>query len=244
MFRNGASVALEFVWELVLPPHAHPCYDKLFSPMKTALLIRFCVIGLIVAGIVYLAIKLPSMDVGSQFALTVIGGTILGILAVKYLVPRIGDAVGNFFYSPGEAAVSDESSEAAAKLAQGDYQGAIAAYQAILDETPDDTHSINEIAKIRMQHLGDPLGALTYLQEQLEGRDWVEDDAAFLMFRIAELHQEPLHDYAAAEEVLQQVIAEFPHSRHSSNAHHRIHEVQHAQYKARSQPRPKPGTHA
>lgn len=241
MFRRWASSALDFVLEVVLHDRATPCYDHRQSFMNPTLFIRLCVTGLIVLGGVYLVVKLPSMDVGSQFVITVIGGTILGILAVKYVVPRIGDAVGTLFYSSGETIGPDNSVVASAKVAQGDYAGAIAEYEALLKEEPDNTLFIYEIAKIRAHMLDDPQSALNFLQEQLEGRDWTEDDAAFLMFRIAELHVDAFSDFTSAESVLQQVIAEFPNTRHSANAHHRIHEVQHAQMKARSHFHPKPG---
>ena len=210
--------------------------------MKTTLLLRLCGYGLITVVVVYLAVKIPSMDVGSQFALTVIGGTILGLLAVKYLVPRIGDAVGTFFYSSGEVIVPDDSMKAAAKVAQGDYEGAIEEYLTILKEKPDNTLAIQEIAKIRAHKLGNPKAALAFLQKKLEGQDWSEDAAAFLMFRMAELNVDPLQDYAAAEAVLQQVIADLPNTRHSANASHRMHEVQQAQFEALSQSRPKSGS--
>lgn len=211
---------------------AIPLLGLCYTTMKSTLLIRFCVTGLILLGAVYLTLKLPSMDVGSQFVLTVIGGTILALLAVKYVVPRIGDAVGTYFYSSSEIAAPQDSIKAAAKLAQGDYTGAISEYEADLREKPDDLVAIQEIAKIRSLKLGDPEGAVVFLQQQLEGRDWTEDGAAFLMFRIAELYVDCLHDHATAEGVLQQVISEFPNTRHSANAHHRIHEVQQAQFKA------------
>ena len=207
--------------------------------MKPALIIRYCLFGLIALGLVYLGLKLPSMDVGSQFVLTVVGGTVIAIVAVKYFVPRFGDWVGTFFYSAGEVIVPDDTMKAAAKVAQGDYEGAIAEYEKMLSENPDNTLAIQEIAKIRAQKLGEPEKALLFLQQQLENRDWTEDGAAFLMFRIAELYQETLHDYAAAESVLQQVIADLPNTRHSANAHHKIHEVQEAQFKAMSAHRPK-----
>lgn len=208
--------------------------------MKPGLLLRYALYVLLAAGIIYLAVKLPSMDVGSQFAITVIGGVIVGLLAVKYLVPRIGEAAGNFFYSSGAVVEQDDFQRASAKVAQGDYAGAVAEYEAWLEEKPDDTLAIQEAAKLKAQKLGDPAGALHFLEERLQGREWTPDQAVFLMFRISELHLD-MHNYAAAETVLQQVVSEFPKSRYSSNAKLRLSEIREVEFKAMTQGRLKTG---
>lgn len=205
--------------------------------MNLTLVKRLCIIGLLVVGGIALAQKLPKLDVGSQFALVLLGGAAIAVMVAKWIVPIMGDAVGTFFYSSGEVATPSENMQAAARLAQGDYEGAIAEYQSILESKPDDTLAIAEITKIRAEKLHDPQGALSFIQQQLESRDWSADNAAFLMFRIVELHMHVLHDFARAQSVLEQVITSFPNTRHSANAHHKIHEVQQAQFKAVSQSR-------
>jgi outer membrane protein assembly factor BamD (BamD/ComL family) len=51
------------------------------------------------------------------------------------------------------------------------------------------------------------------------------------MFRMIEIHLEKKKDYDKAREALNEVIAKFPNTRHSANAHHKISEVEQAQYK-------------
>ena len=205
---------------------------------------RACVLGMLVIGCTAVIIKMRSLDVGSQFAITILGGCVVAIVIAKIVVPRLGDAVGTFFYSSSAVATPEQGTQASARLAQGDYEGAILEYESILRGQPDDTLAINEIASIRAHKLGDVRGALDFLQQQLEARDWPEDSAAFLMFRIVDLQLEMLHDYAGAQSVLEQVVTTFPNTRHSANAHHKIHEIQQAQFKAAAAERLKHSSHS
>jgi len=121
--------------------------------------------------------------------------------------------------------------KAAACISQGDYPGAIGHYEKMLEDKPDDPFPVAEIAKVYAERLHDPQAALKVLEEHLQSKDWPVDDAAFIMFRIADAHLTHLHDYEAAHDMLQQVIGNFPNTRHSANANHKIHEVEQAQYK-------------
>ena len=50
------------------------------------------------------------------------------------------------------------------------------------------------------------------------------NDAAYFMFRLAELYDEDAHDRDSAVSILNQVMEQFPESRHSANARHKLHE--------------------
>ena len=130
--------------------------------------------------------------------------------------------------------------KAAAKMAAGDYHGAIEEYQKALAEKPDDTFTISEIAKIKADKLGQPDEALTYLQENLESREWPQDDAAFLMFRVADIYTNA-ESWEGAKITLEQIIGDFPGTRHSSTAKHRISELDQAQFKKLQAQRAKDG---
>ena len=56
------------------------------------------------------------------------------------------------------------------------------------------------------------------------------DDAAFIMFRISDVYMTHLHDFGAARDMLEQVIGNFPNTRHSANAHHKITEIEQAEF--------------
>lgn len=170
----------------------------------------------------------------------VIGGT-AALLAAKFVLPAIGDAVGNFFYSSGEQVRPTEGMRAAAKLAQGDYEGAIAEHEKALADNPKQSFPVAEIAKICAEKLEDPRRALAVLRQHLEKTEWPEDDAAFLRFRMVDIHVDNLKDYDSAQDLLRQLITDFPNTRHSANAHHRLNEVQQAQFRALSEQRLKGG---
>ena len=114
--------------------------------------------------------------------------------------------------------------DARAKVAQGDYEGAIEAFKVAAQADPLNRMPWIEIAKIYRENLEDPRAALTTLRTALEGQEWQVNDAAYLMFRVAELYDEDLQDRASAQSILLQVTEQFPNTRHSANARHRLHE--------------------
>lgn len=200
--------------------------------MNTTVIIRFCVVALIVVLAVLGWQAIDKENPGGQLIYMIVVGVAGGLAGVKYLIPWIGDALGTFFFSSGEEVVMDDTMKAAAKLAQGDYEGAIAEYEKIAREKPEDSFPIAEIAKIYADKMGDPNKALSFLQSSLEGREWEPDAAAFLMFRMVDVMAEKLSDHQGAHDLLEQVIANFPNTRHSANAHHKLREVEQAQFKA------------
>ena len=200
--------------------------------MNTTLVIRLCIIALIILGVIIGWQAIDKENPGMQLIYMIVVGVIGGLLGVKYIIPWLGDVLGTFFFSSGEQVVMDDSMKAVAKLAQGDYAGAIAEYEKISKDKPDDTFPVSEIAKIYSEKLDDPSRALAFLQERLEAKEWEQDAAAFLMFRMAEIQTEKLKDYQAAHDLLEEVIANFPNTRHSANARHKLNEVEQAQFKA------------
>jgi len=198
--------------------------------MNRTQIIRLCLIVpfLIVVKIGYDRVK---DDVGMLLVYFIAMGALGGFLAVRYVLPWFGDAVGTVVYSSGEEITSDEGLKAAAKLAQGDYEGAISEHEKSLAENPAQTYPISEIANISAKKLHDPQRALKVLQKHLAARSWSEEDAAFLRFRVVDLHLDVLKDFSAARNLLEQIIADFPNTRHSANAHHKLHELEQAEYK-------------
>ncbi len=199
--------------------------------MNTSLIIRACLLGLVVLLLLAVWQIVKEADDGIKFIFFICVGVGGGLWAVKFFIPWVGEAMGTFFYSSGEEIQMDDAMRAAAKLAQGDYEGAIEEYEKIARAKPDDPHPVAEIAKIHSDRFHDHPTAIAVLSRHLQSRDWPVDEAAFLMFRIAELHSEKLHDYDTAREILEQVIANFPNTRHSANAHHRLNEVDQAKFK-------------
>ena len=164
-------------------------------------------------------------EVGLQFV-SVMGLTVLGgILFVLFVLPRIGESIGAFFYSAPAKIEADAFTKAAAKVTQGDYEGAVEAYREIAIDEPDNRFPILEIAKIQQDHLGNVDAAIMTLENAVESKEWPVNDATFFIFRVQELYLNEKNDEARAKELLQLVIDKFPDTRHSANAHHKLNEI-------------------
>ncbi|MCB1210091.1 MAG: tetratricopeptide repeat protein, partial [Verrucomicrobiales bacterium] len=210
-------------------------------PMNTSLIIRLCIIGLVILLLMIAWDQLKNANPGMLFIGFIALGTVAGILGVKFLIPWIGDAVGTFFYSSGEEVQMEGSMKAVAKVAQGDYEGAIEEYEEMVRNEPDKPFPIAEMGKIYAEKLKDPQKALAVIQKHLNSREWPGDDAAFLMFRMVDIQLDSLGDFEAARDRLQQIIGAFPNTRHSANAHHRMNEVEQQQFKMAMEQRLKSG---
>lgn len=177
---------------------------------------------------VWMASNWSRMDVIARFAAFLLLACGAAIGFAVFVLPAIGDWVGNLFYSAPEEVKPDKYTTAASKLAQGDYAGSIRAYRAIAKEEPDERFAHVEIAKIQLDHLHDADAAIATVQSALDSREWPQNDAAFFMFRLAELYQNEKDDAETAKAYLNRVIERFPETRHSANATHRLHEIDQA----------------
>jgi len=199
--------------------------------MNQQLITRICVVLLAaIAGLLLYRWIMQASDGMKLVGFILLGGG-GGILAVKYLLPWIGDAIGESMYSSGEQLEQDGLMKAAACISQGDFEGALAHYQAMIEEKPEDPFPAAEMAKVHAERLGDPQTAIQVLKNHLQRREWSVDDAAFLLFRVVEVQTNHLHDFTAARATLEQVIASYPNTRHSANAHHKISELDQAEFK-------------
>ena len=202
--------------------------------MNSRTLIHICLAGLFALAVLYIAGRWNSPEWQENpmypfmgiLALAIAGG----IFFVVVLLPRFGDAVGTVMYSSGEISQQTEGMKAAAKMASGDYEGAITEYEKMKAEQPTDPYPVSEIAKIYADKLHDPDRAVAYLHENLGNQEWTEDNAAFLMFRLVDVHHHA-KAYDDAKAVLEQVVEHFPSTRHSANASHKITEIEQAQFK-------------
>lgn len=143
---------------------------------------------------------------------------VFGILIVSYLLPMLAQRMTHAVYDSGEEVEQDAMREAHSLLAQGEYEDAIEAFKKAAAEDPLNRLPWVEIAKIQREHFQDSTAAVQTLTGALEGQEWVVDDAAYLMFRIAELYDEDLGNRETARQIMQQCIDSFPETRHSANA--------------------------
>jgi len=150
------------------------------------------------------------------------GAVVLAIYIASMFIPFIGEKIGEFFFSSPEQIEDDPAREARALVSQGEYEAAIEAFQEIAEETDNDRMPVVEIVRIYRDRLKDPASAIQYLYQILEAKSWGPDNAAYLLFRLSELHNEDMGDIETAKTILEQVVSQFEGTRHAANASHKL----------------------
>ena len=153
-----------------------------------------------------------------------LGVIMAGILSML-VIPAIGDAVGSLIYNSPEQAPKNPHAPALAKINAGDLEGAVEEYKAVLEQTPDDTLAISEVVHLYCDKLGQPDEAATFLEAQIENGDWTNDQVAFLSTRLVDVYWLHQQDAFRSREILLQIAEQFPDTRHSANAFHRLQEI-------------------
>ena len=154
--------------------------------------------------------------------MTFLTAGVVGILVAVYILPYFAQRVTHAVYDSGEMLEKDTMREAHSLIAQGEYEAAIKSLQKAAAEDPFNRVPWIEMAKIQREHYEDPAAAIETLRQALEGQEWEVDDATFFLFRIADLYDDDMNDRETARAIIQQVIDEFPETRHSANATHKL----------------------
>jgi len=149
---------------------------------------------------------------------------LVGIVVVTKVIPMFADKLTHAVYDSGEEVEKDPFHDARVLMAQGEWEGAIESFRIAAESEPYNRMPLVEIAKIQSHHMEDPATAIATLREGIEGQDWEQNDAAFLMFRLAELYDQDMDDRSIAGSVLEQIMEQFPETRHSANARTKLHE--------------------
>ena len=160
----------------------------------------------------------------SGIMLTFVGAGIVGIFFVVYLLPFFAQRLTHAVYDSAEMVEKDVMRDARSCMAQGDYEGAIEAFKEAAKADPLNRLPWVEIAKVYKDNLKDPDSAVQTIRHALESQEWEVTDAAYFLFRLAELYDEVQGDRQSAKAIMEQVIAEFEGTRHSANASHKLHE--------------------
>ena len=155
--------------------------------------------------------------------LTFLSAGLLGIFFVFTVLPVLAHRATHAIYDSGEMVEKDVMREARSLFAQGDYTGAIEAAKQAAASDPLNRLPWVEIIKIQKDHLHDRPAAIQTLRELIEGREWEVNDAAYFMFRLAELYDEEAQRDAAVT-IMKQVVDQFPSTRHAANAAHKLHD--------------------
>lgn len=149
---------------------------------------------------------------------------LVGVFFVVQILPSLAHRFTHAIYDSAEMMDNDVMHDARSLLAQGDYHGAIAAFRLAAAADPLNRLPWVEIAKIYKDNLGDPAGAVQTIRHALESQEWEVNDAAYFLFRLAELYDEVEGDRASARVIMQQVVDQFPGTRHSANASHKLYD--------------------
>lgn len=149
---------------------------------------------------------------------------LVGIIFVIHVLPAIAHRFTHAVYDSAEMVEKDPMHDARAKVAQGDWDGAIEAFRAAAAADPLNRLPYVEISKIQLEQLEDAPAAVDTLRHAIQDQEWQENDAAYLMFRLAEIYDTNMEDRMSAGTIMQQVIEQFPESRHSANARHKLRE--------------------
>ena len=149
---------------------------------------------------------------------------LVGIFFVLEVLPAFAHRVTHAVYDSAEMMEHDVMHDARSLLAQGEYESAIQAFRQAAAADPLNRLPWVEIAKIYKTNLGDPASAIQTIRHALESQEWEVSDAAYFLVRLAELYNEVEGDRATAVAIMEQVIQEFPGTRHSANATHRLHD--------------------
>jgi tetratricopeptide (TPR) repeat protein len=156
--------------------------------------------------------------------LTFLAAGLVGIFFVMTVLPFLAQGLSQGVIGSNEKVEKDAMSEARSLVAQGDYAGAIEAYRKASEADPLNRMPWVEIVKLQKEHLEDPQAAIQTIRHALESQEWEVNDAAYFLFRLAELYNEVDGNRASAVAIMNQVIEQFPETRHSANAAHKLHE--------------------
>ena len=156
--------------------------------------------------------------------LTFLSAGVVGIFFVVHLLPILAQRVTHAVYDSAEMVEKDAMHAARSLVAQGEYEGAIAAFKEAALVDPLNRLPWVEILKIQKDNLHDPEAAIATIRHALESQKWEIDDAAYFLFRLAELYEELQGDRAPAIAIMHQVVEQFPGTRHAANANHKLSE--------------------
>jgi TolA-binding protein len=157
-----------------------------------------------------------------------------GTIVLKWVLPALGDRIGDTFYSAPGREEQTPTQKAMALVAQGEYHKALAAFGKIMQETPGDRFAVMESAKIYQDKLGDTDAAVQVLEQAVAG-EWPEDDKCFFLLKLADIHSTERGDFGRARELLNQLITSHPGSHQAANAHHKLNEIEEQEFMARRQ---------
>lgn len=141
-------------------------------------------------------------------AVTGVSGYLIGALVIE----GAGDVVGRI-YGGGNVGTQREYSHAQSLAVRGDYQGAIAAYEAAAEEFPDDPYPLLLGARVLRDDLEDPETAAEWLRRARTDRTLDRSMDMAISRELVELYDGPLETPAKALPELARLAETHPGTR-------------------------------
>jgi len=153
--------------------------------------LRLIALAALGGGIFYLyTLAAASQQDASRLVSCYAGIILLGagaaVLLATWFLPLLGDLVGGFLYDP-PTEERHPHADALAKVAAGDYAGAIEAYEKRLEVVPEDILAVNDAVRLYRERLHDPAGAAQFLERMLEYGNWSDYQRRLLYDRLQEI---------------------------------------------------------
>lgn len=161
------------------------------------------------------------------FAGIILVALVTGCIVALSVIPALGDWVAGLLVSPTEEIAHDPHTDAQARIAQGDYEGAIAVFLGIYGHDPSDVHALSEAGRLYVEKFHDPERAAGLFEDALQG-ERTHEEVAFLANRLVDIYWLQQNDAERSCALLAQIVESLPGTKHSANAQHRIHEIERA----------------
>jgi len=157
---------------------------------------------------------------------------VTAVVSCVSLLPLLGEFMGNVMFTPNQKIERSPHHDALARLAAGDFQGAIDEYRAVFEEDPQDLHAASEIVRLYCEKLHEFEPAEDFLVEALSYEDRTPEDVAFLSQRLVDVCWNCQQDGIRARALLIKIAEDMPETREAANALHRLQEIDRAMNQA------------
>lgn len=158
------------------------------------------------------------------FGLYMLTGLLGAFFFFKVVLPALGESITTAMVESGEEPDEPPMVRIRALVAQGEYATAAEELVHVAAENPADRVPWLERARLLDERLANPEGAIATLEEALQSTSWGDDDAAFFLFRLVDLH-EKREDVGKLGETLDRIMERFPETRYAANARHKKREL-------------------
>ncbi|MCX6966988.1 MAG: hypothetical protein NTZ46_04280 [Verrucomicrobia bacterium] len=153
---------------------------------------------------------------------------VTALVSCVSLLPLLGEFAGNVMFTPNEQIERSPHAEALARMAAGDFQGAIDEYRAVFEADPQDLHAASELVRLYCEKIHAFEPAEDFLVEALSYEDRTPEETAFLSQRLVDVCWIYQKDGIRARAILIKIAEDMPETREAANALHRLQEIDRA----------------